>query len=250
MAMTITALHADPGIIATVAHELRGPMSALATASELLERDLDGLDPEQIRGMVSAMRRRVLWMNQLVDNLLCNAAAGDGRLSIHAQPLDLRAEVEELQCALGPMLARRGQRLSVVADRALPLVAADRHRVGQVLVNLISNAHKYADADTQIDATLGLRGAFVRVSVSDEGPGIPPGSSHRVFQPYDRAGRNGGEGLGIGLSVVRAIVEAHGGRVGVTNRRPRGSTFWFELPVQMASAGAPRDQKSKVVMVG
>jgi signal transduction histidine kinase len=248
--MTITAVHGNLGVIATVAHELRGPMSALATASELLERDLDGLNGEQVRRMVSAMHRRVLWMNQLVDNLLCNAAADDGRLTIHPQPLDLRAAVDEIQSAVGPMLARRGQRLAVVADRALPLVAGDPHRVGQVLLNLISNAHKYADANTTIDTTLSLRAAFVRVSVSDEGPGIPPGSSDRVFRAYDRAGRTGGEGLGIGLSVVRSIVEAHGGHVGVTSRRPRGSTFWFELPVQMASVGASRDEKLLVGVVG
>jgi signal transduction histidine kinase len=225
--MTVIARE-SPSWLATVAHELRGPLTALETASELLDRDFDTLDATQIRVMVSGIHRRALWMRGLMENLLCNAAINEGRFTVHARPTDLVEIAREVQSVVGPLLDRKRQALRIIASPSV-MAEADTHRISQVLLNLISNAHKYSAPDTSIEVEITTDRDVARVSVSDRGPGLPESMALSAFRAYDRAGRSDGEGLGIGLWVVRSIVKAHGGRVGVFNRADGGATFWFEL---------------------
>jgi len=227
--MTVVAVQARPTILATVAHELRGPLSAMAIASELLERDFDLLDRRQAMVMVSSINRRALWLRGLVENLLCAAAVDDVQLRIHRRPLDLRAIVDEVGLVLDPLLKRKSQRLRVCARPMPPLVNGDEHRLSQVLVNLLSNASKYSDVGTAIQVAITSRAGLVRVTVADRGPGVDPGHARQLFRAYNRAGRMDGDGLGIGLSVVRSIIDAHEGRVGYKSRSGGGAMFWFEL---------------------
>jgi two-component system sensor histidine kinase KdpD len=228
-----------PTILATVAHELRGPLSALQTTSELLDRDFDLLDTQQIRVMVSVMHRRTLWMRDLVENLLFSATADDGQLRLQLRPVDLRELFEEIATLVEPITARKQQKLRLRASATLPIVAADARRMSQVLLNLLTNASKYSGTQTMIELGATLVGSRVRVSVADRGPGVSAKMARRIFEPYQRGGVTEGDGLGIGLSVVRSIVEAHGGRVGVKKRRSGGAIFWFDLaPI----AGPRRDE--------
>jgi signal transduction histidine kinase len=240
--MTVIA-HQQPSFIATVAHELRGPLTAIETASELLDRDFDLLETDQVRQMVSGIHRRTLWMRGLLENLLTSAAVREGRFRVHPRPLDVVDIIREVETIIGPLLARRGQSVIVRPLARCPLVEADDHRISQVLLNLLSNANKYADAGTEIEIGVSLNQGAVRVSVSDRGPGLPRDTLGTAFRAYDRAGRTGGEGLGIGLWVVRSIVRAHGGRVGAFNREGGGATFWFELrPMVGRPATQPVDE--------
>jgi two-component system sensor histidine kinase KdpD len=225
--MTVIARE-GPSWLATVAHELRGPLTALETASELLDRDFESLDPTQIRVMVSGIHRRALWMRSLMENLLCSAAINEGRFSVHARPTDIVEIAREVESVVRPLLDRKHQGLRIVASTSV-MAEADGHRIAQVLINLISNAHKYAGPGTNVEIEFTTVRDVVRVCVSDRGPGLPEGTGLNAFRAYDRAGRTDGEGLGIGLWVVRSIVRAHGGRVGVFNRIDGGATFWFEL---------------------
>jgi K+-sensing histidine kinase KdpD len=205
-------------------------LSALETASEVLDRDFDLLDQQQVRVMVSSIHRRALWLRGLMENLLCAATIGDGQLQVHLRPVSLREVVDEGAQLVEPLLKRKGQRLRVSSRPTLPLVAADPQRLTQVLLNLISNASKYSGGETLIELTLTLREGRVRVAVCDRGSGVPRAKSAQLFEPYYRAGRTDGDGIGIGLSVVRSIVEAHNGHVGFANRRGGGAMFWFDLP--------------------
>jgi K+-sensing histidine kinase KdpD len=232
-----------------VAHELRGPLTALETASEVLDRDFEVLDPQQMRAMISSIHRRALWLRGLMENLLCTATIRDGNLSIHRRPLDLREIVDEVAALLQPLVARKDQRVRVHASVDMPLVAADTHRVTQVLLNLVSNAHKYSPSGTTILVVVSARGGSVRVTVADRGTGVSAANAGQLFEPYYRAGLVGGEGLGIGLSVVRSIVEAHGGTVGFANRRSGGSAFWVELPA-MGTTMFIDDAMAKEEVVG
>lgn len=225
--MTVIA-YQRPSWLATVAHELRGPLTALETASELLDRDFETLDATQIRGMVAGIHRRALWMRGLMENLLCSAAINEGRLAVHARQTDLVEIANEVEIVVRPLLDRKRQILRTVASTAV-MAEADANRISQVLLNLITNAHKYSGPDTQVDLHITPDGDVVRVSVSDRGPGLPESMTSSAFRPYDRAGRTDGDGVGIGLWVVSSIVRAHGGRVGVFNRAGGGATFWFEL---------------------
>src|SRR5438094_7651807 len=100
-------------VLATVAHELRGPLTALATSSELLAEDFLHLDPEQVKSMLGAMHRRTLWLQGLVENLLCAATIREGRLHLYRQSLSLSDLLGDVDAVVGPILAQRGQRLRV-----------------------------------------------------------------------------------------------------------------------------------------
>src|SRR5215831_12854984 len=138
-------------VLATVAHELRGPLTALATSSELLAEDFVHLDPTQVQSMLAAMHRRTLWLQGLVENLLCAATIREGRLQLHRQSLSMSDLIEDVHAVVDPLLAQRGQRLRVRVAQRLPEVLADSRRLGQVLVNLILNASKFGAANTAID---------------------------------------------------------------------------------------------------
>ncbi len=220
-------------VLATVAHELRGPLTALATSSELLAEDFSHLDPEQVKSMLGAMHRRTLWLQGLVENLLCAATIREGRLQLHRQSLSLVDVMADVEAVVGPLLEQRGQRLRVRMATALPEVMADSRRLGQVLINLILNASKFGAPNSSIDVTISIRGGTVRVAVADRGPGVAPEQAQRLFEPYYRAPGTAGmgkDGVGLGLSIVKSIVEAHNGQVGVEDRRGGGARFWFSLP--------------------
>jgi signal transduction histidine kinase len=223
-------------------------MMALSMASELLDREFDRLEEPRRRSLISSIHRGAIWMHELVENVLYSAALKEGQLRVHPQPLDLRSAVEETRTLVEPLLSEKNQRLNIRADRMLPLVLGDPQRISQVLVNLLSNAHKYADPGSAIDVVLQVRRGRVRVSVSDKGPGIAADVKRTMFRAYDRAGRVDGRGLGIGLWVVRQIVSAHGGRVGVMNRPTGGTTFWFNLPVMTGNVSAERETETTNAM--
>ena len=221
-------------LLATVAHELRGPITALVTSTELLDRDFDLLDQRQVRVMISAIHRRTVWLRGLMENLLYAATLGDGKLVLQRRPLQIGELIAEMESVVRPLLDRKDQRLRVMAPRTLPIVWLDSRRVAQVFINLISNASKFSGNGTAIDVTATTRGGRVRVTVADQGPGVSPKDAERLFSAFYRgtaAKRTGADGLGIGLAVVKSIVEAHGGTVGVTNRRTGGAAFWIALPL-------------------
>jgi signal transduction histidine kinase len=225
-------------VLATVAHELRGPLTALATSSELLAEDFVHLETEQIKDMLGAMHRRALWLQGLVENLLCAATIREGRLALYRQSLSLADLLRDVDAVVRPILAKRGQVLRVRAAAGLPEVLADSRRLGQVLMNLILNASKFGESNSPIDVTLSFtRDGVARVAVADRGPGLPPGGAERLFDAYVRsaaATQSGKEGVGLGLAIVKAVAEAHGGSVGVESTPGAGATFVFALPT-----GAP-----------
>ena len=232
----------EPSLLSAAAHDLRTPIAALAMSSELLAEDAELLDPTQVRALAAGIHRQALWLQGLVENLLCATVLGEGRFEVHPQPIMLGEILQEVRPVVEPLLAQKGQRLRLAVGRANREVAVDWRRIGQVLVNLITNASKYAGRDTPIEVRCGLRSQAVRVTVADRGPGLQVGGGERLFAAFERGAedaRAGKEGVGLGLAIVKAIVEAHGGRVGAANRRGGGSRFWFELPL-LPAASLPR----------
>jgi signal transduction histidine kinase len=230
-------------VLATVAHELRGPLTALATSSELLAEDFLNLDPAQVQGMLAGIHRRTIWLQGLVENLLSAAAIREGRLQLYRQSLTLSDVLADVQAVVEPLLAQRSQRLRIRLSGPVPEVLADSRRLGQVLVNLILNASKFGPPSSDIEINVSRKGPAVRVTVADRGPGVPPEQAARLFEPYYRAPATAGsgkDGVGLGLSIVKSIIEAHAGRVGVESRRGGGARFWFELPVVSTSGQTGR----------
>jgi K+-sensing histidine kinase KdpD len=231
-------------VLRTVAHEIRGPLTALVTSTELLQEDFDSMAIEQKREIVSSMRRGALWLHTLVENLLCDATIREGRFQIHRQPVALAEVIEEVRPAVEPLLLRRRQPLRIRSNADVPSVLADPRRIGQVVVNLLSNASKYSPEAAPIELGISRLGSFVRVEVADGGNGIPLESADRLFEPFYRtraAHQTMAPGAGLGLSIVKFIVEQHGGRVGAANRPTGGALFWFELPIEPTEA-EPEDE--------
>jgi two-component system, OmpR family, sensor histidine kinase KdpD len=235
-----------PTLVSTVAHELRSPLAAVVTASELLVRDFELLDKDQILGMLAKIHRGGLWMQGLVDNLLCAASIGEGRFQVHPQPVNLVDLVMEMRPLLESLLGQKAQHLQVSFDGELSEVSADARRVGQVLVNLISNASKFSGFGTTLEVSLSAEQTTVRLSVADRGPGVREEIRERVFEPFFRASSAAqfdADGLGLGLAIVKSIVQAHGGRIGVENRAGGGARFWFELPAEPVAWSTPAERQ-------
>lgn len=217
--------------LAVIAHEIRNPLNAmlgwLALARDrirgdaLLGRAIDTLD------------RNVAIQRRLVEDLLDLERARRGKLALDTRPLDLARLVDAAVESARPEAAARCLDLSADTRDALPVVA-DAERMLQVLSNLISNALKYTSERGRVAVRASSDGDRVRVEVHDDGAGIDPAMQTSIFEPFRQAdplaGRRRG-GIGVGLAIVREVVEAHGGRVGVQSEGlGRGSTFWLELP--------------------
>ena len=221
-------------LLASLVHELRTPVTALATGSELLLDDLDTLSRDDLHRIVETMHRGAIWLQGLIENVLYAATLAEGGVQIYPRALDLIELVRDVLPVVDPLLRQRHQTLRVVDRLADLRVPADSRRIGQVLINLIANASKYSDTSTRIDVTVARRVDGVRLSVADRGPGLPTGGFNQLFVPYTRApeaGVAGIDGAGLGLAIVKSIVDLHSGNVGASRRRGGGSTFWFELPL-------------------
>lgn len=233
------ANRAKSEFLTSMSHELRTPMNAILGFGQLLELDLQS-QPEA-RDHVQEILRGGRHLLALIDEVLDLARVESGRVDLAPEAVALDALCDECLRLVGPLAQRRG--ITVYAAPMAVAVWADRLRLRQVLVNLLSNAIKYNvdGGRVQIGKESCAEGR-VRIAVHDSGPGIAEERQHELFQPFSRLGAERGsvEGTGVGLVVVRRLVELMSGQVGVASRPGAGSTFWVELPMhEGAPPGAP-----------
>lgn len=221
--------------LANISHEFRTPLSAMIAALELLLEDLDQLTTAEIGNLISRMHLSVTGLQTLIDNLLESLSIEAGRFNLRRRLADLGEVIQEAVQTMQPLLDRRRQPLDWAIPSQLPKIWIDPTRVTQVIVNLLSNASKYSP----IGETITLRGdlcqpGHIRIEVADRGRGIPLADRPNVFRRFMRLNQDQTVqyGAGLGLSVVKSIVEEHGGQVGVEGRPEGGSIFWFSLPLQ------------------
>ena len=218
--------------LAGVSHELRTPLSVLGTRIELLLRgDLD--DTQAVRTSLRSMKHHVATEARLVEDLIEAARTRTGQLRVDKQPTSLRSILQEAVAAILPIAD--GKQIAVpVPDLGelthMPLVA-DAHRLQQVFWNLLSNAVKFTPAAGRIEVSV-LRNAHeYRVTVADSGSGIEEALLPHVFDPFTKQHKANAQGLGLGLSIARHIVEQHGGAIRVESAgRNEGATFHVTLP--------------------
>jgi signal transduction histidine kinase len=223
------AARARQDMIATVSHDLRNPLSVVALTlgrlrgmPEVVERAGGSLDRAQV-----ALSR----VNRLLDDLLEIARIEAGALNLACErtwPAELVADAVNLH---RPLADQRGIDLRVASGEDLPAVSVDRHRVGQVLSNLIGNALKFTPSGRSVEVSAHAAGACVCFVVADTGPGIPADQLPRLFDRFYRAPGVKESGTGLGLAIVKGIVEAHGGTVRAESELGRGTRMLFEIPM-------------------
>lgn len=219
--------------LANVAHEFRTPLSALAASVELLMDQAPDLSAAELDELLTSVHLGVLGLQTLIDNLLESASIEAGHFRVYARPSHLDEILADAVRTMQPLLDKRDQRLVVELPTHIPVIKADPRRTAQVLVNLLSNASKYGPDDAEIEVGVTTRGEWVRVAVTDSGPGVPPEHRADLFRRFVQPGLGSEKaqvGAGLGLSVVKAVVEAQGGQVGVDDHDSGGSVFWFTVP--------------------
>jgi signal transduction histidine kinase len=205
----------------------------VSIAAGLLADDASLLPPEEVSKLANTIQACARWLQATTDSLLTTAAIEEGHLRIERAAVMLPDVLRDVLPVIEPLLASRGQWLRVRRRGRPQKVLADRQRIGQVMLNLISNASKYGPPSAPIDLTLEARAGTIRITVADRGPGVPVETQRRIFAPFFRtesARSTKTTGIGLGLAIVKAIVKAHQGQVGVRNRVGGGARFWFELP--------------------
>lgn len=220
--------------LANVAHEFRTPLSALAASIELLRDQAPDLSAAELQELLTSLHLGIIGLQTLVDNLLEGASIEVGRFRVYPRPTDLGRIIAEAAQVMQPLLDKRGQRLTLQLPPAMPAVRADTRRTERALINLLSNACKYGPDGAEVVVGATVDDGWVRVTVADQGPGVPPELWQDLFHRFRRSDPDSAEaqyGVGLGLSVVRAVIEAQGGSVGVENREVGGAVFWFTVPV-------------------
>lgn len=230
-------------MIAVVSHDLRDPLQSIAAAAAALR-----LEPQTSENAetIESIALASTQMRRLVQDLLDISMIEAGCLPLDPERVDLPGLLLEAQRLLLPLVRAKSIRIETRLTAHLPPVPVDRHRILQVLVNLMSNALKFGSAGglMTVGAERDLGG--VRVWVQDTGAGIAPELLDRVFERFWRADRSAGAGLG--LAVAKGIVEAHGGRIGVTSEPGAGSTFFFVLPLQSVAAPEAGPTRARVLV--
>lgn len=227
--------------LAMLAHELRNPLAPIVSAMHVLR--LHPEDAQRVQQAREVVERQVGHQVRLLDELLDVSRITRGKIELRKTPVDLAAVVAEAVETTRPLIDERGHRLTVqVPDEPLH-VHADATRLGQVIANLLNNAAKFTDPGGAIVVTLATHDTDAIVRVRDTGHGIPPEMHSHVFDLFTQVdpslARSQG-GLGIGLTLVRRIVEMHGGRVEVQSEgRGRGTEFTVRLPLEERAGGEP-----------
>jgi two-component system, OmpR family, sensor histidine kinase KdpD len=229
-------------LLSSVSHDLRTPLAVITGSTSTLLHGGTGISEVTRQDLLKTVLEEAERLNRLIRNLLDMTRLESGAVKVKKEWLPLEELVGSALNRLDARLA--GREVHVELARDLPLVPCDAVLIEQTLINLLENAAKYSSGSIDISAT--GREAEIVVEVADRGPGIQAGQEQRVFEKFQRAGREGGpEGVGLGLTICRAIVSAHGGRIWVENRPDGGASFKFALPIEGTAPALPASEPSE-----
>ncbi|HSM92095.1 MAG TPA: ATP-binding protein, partial [Anaeromyxobacteraceae bacterium] len=228
--------------VSHVSHELRTPLTSIRAFSEILH-DNPALDPQQRTRYLAVVIAESERLTRLINDILDLAKIEAGGLEWHLGPLDPREVVEHAASTTRQLFEDRQVTLEVRLPASVPPVVADRDRLVQVLLNLLSNAAKYgSERGGRVVVSLHALHDSVRVDVQDDGPGIAQADQERIFQKFRQSGDTAADrprGTGLGLAISREIIQRFGGRLWVESTPGRGSTFSFTVPAFAAAPASP-----------
>lgn len=218
-------------LLRSISHDLRTPLTSISGNALILTEKNPLLTEEKRRELSAAIYEDANWLNHLVENLLSITRMENGQVNLRIQPELIQDIFDDVLTHLDHDAARHTIVTNVADD--LLMADMDAQLIEQVLVNLINNAIKYTPEHSRIELFAAPEGKFVRICVTDDGPGIPEESRDKLFDMFYTLGKtrsDGRRGLGLGLALCRSIVAAHGGVIDVQNAAPHGACFRFTLP--------------------
>jgi signal transduction histidine kinase len=219
--------------LANMSHELRTPLNAISGFSQVLRKGIFGAVNEKQAEYLDDILASARHLQSLIDDVLDLSKVEAGQIDLRIAPFSLPATLERGVVIVRDGATRRGVGISLSVDPMVDTVVGDERRVRQVVYNLLSNAVKFTPPGGAIDVRAARVDGEVRVSVTDDGPGIAPEDQVRIFEEFQQAaaGRQQREGTGLGLALSKRFVELHNGRIWVESQPGQGSTFVFTLPV-------------------
>jgi PAS domain S-box-containing protein len=218
--------------MANITHEFRTPLAALEASSELLLDNLHSLSQAELEELLVSLNLGIINLQTLIDNLIEAASIEAGRFKVSIQPVSFDRILSEAMGIVGPLAEKYSLKLIAQPIEEPTIVMADQRRTVQALVNLLSNAVKHSPEHGSIQIKHEILDKQLRVEVIDEGGGVPPGQRNNLFRRFahlDTENERARQGAGLGLSVVKEIVEAQQGEVGITELPEGGTSFWFTL---------------------
>ena len=238
-------------VLKIVSHDLRNPLHTISMcASLLLEADVP-LQPSDRTKYLTRIKHTGERMNRLIQDLLDVAKLEAGRVGIDARELQVEPLVREAHEMLAPLAAEKSLQLEAVVADGLPSLTADAGRVLQVLSNLVGNAIKFTPKGGRIVIRADSAPGGVRFAVLDTGPGIPPEQLTKLFGQFWQGNPADRRGIGLGLTIAKGIVDAHGGRIWVESRVGEGTSFYFTLATALPPTGSgSRERRRESVAVG
>ncbi|HKU12910.1 MAG TPA: ATP-binding protein [Steroidobacteraceae bacterium] len=224
---------ARDSVLVNISHEFRTPLAAQLASIELLREGIETMSREQQKELVFSLERGTLRLTRLIDNLLESVRIESGQLGIRHQNVSLPEVIEDADALIGALLNQRRQKLEVDFPEDLPPVDGDGPRLTQVFVNLLANASKFAPEDSVVRVGALHQDSTVTTWVEDEGPGVPELEAGSIFERFSRGAGEEPEpgGLGLGLWIVKSIIERHGGAIAARRTAAGKTRFEVQLPV-------------------
>jgi PAS domain S-box-containing protein len=236
---TRQATRARDDVMGVVSHDLRNPISAIAMCARVLQESPPASEAER-NELLATIRESTATVNRLIEDLVDVANIERGRLSLDAAERDVAALVSRAVHMFEVEAAEHGIHLETAVSESLPHVYADGGRIVQVLSNLVRNAIKFTPKDGRITISAAPGDGSVVIAVADTGPGIAAANRARVFDRYWQSSAGARtRGSGLGLSIAKGIVEAHGGHIWLESELGRGSTFAFTIPTVASAMEEP-----------
>lgn len=217
-----------------VTHDLRSPLTSIRGYTQLMLYQT-GISPEQVTRFLNIIISQADHLGGLISDLMDVVSIESGKLRVERAPADINEVIAGVEARMMPLATSKKIHLEVKREgTGIPPFAMDRRRIDQVLTNLIGNALKHTPPEGRVSVQTVRDGAHLRVEVLDTGEGIPKQALERVFDQFYQVESHDTrrEGLGLGLTIAREIIHAHGGAIGAASEGPgKGSKFWFTLPL-------------------
>ncbi len=228
-------------LLSTVSHDLRTPLASITGAASSIVSDIENLPMETSRDLAASIYQEANRLSHIVTNLLDVTSLESGTIRLNQQPYFIEEIIGSTLTRLEPQLSQH--KVVTHSEPKLPMVFIDGLLIEQVLINLLENAVKYTPAGSTVTLKAWYQENWIRISVADNGPGIPKGDEKKIFDKfYTTAQHKAGKGTGLGLAICQGILKAHGGEIEEANAAEGGAVFSFTLPVAPNMEGFPHEQ--------